>query len=68
MNDAEISMVQECVTQYVVKENGEGDITITIDVPKRFADLWLATLSELRTTMTEIDSYSVDGSLGDKLK
>lgn len=53
-DEREVSMVQECVDSYDVKSHDDGKITITIEVPKRFADLWLVKLSELRTTDAEI--------------
>ena len=56
-NEREVSMVQECVDSYDVESHDDGKITITIEVPKRFADLWLVKLSELRATNTEINEY-----------
>lgn len=47
------SMVQECVDSYRVEETKEG-IRISISVPKRFADLWLLKLSQLRASEEEI--------------
>ena len=58
MMEDQMSMVQECVSRFVVKENEDGSKTITLEVPKRFADLWLVRLSEMRTTLEEIESYS----------
>jgi hypothetical protein len=63
MNDDAISMVQECVSRYIVHENEDGSITITIDVPRKFSDLWLIRLSEMRTTAKEIEA-KVDLLLG----
>ncbi len=57
MNTEEISMVQECVSYYCVKTNADNSVTITIETPKRFADLWKIKLSDLRTTMAEIIDY-----------
>lgn len=57
MNTEEFSMVQECASSYVVKKHPDGSITISIEVPKRFADLWKVRLSELRTNMKEINEY-----------
>lgn len=56
-DEREVSMVQECVDSYDVKSHGDGKITITIEVPRRFADLWLVKLSELRATDSEIREY-----------
>lgn len=56
----EVSMVQECVDSYIVDERDDGSIKITIDVPKRFADLWLVKLSELRTQSEEIAEYDTE--------
>ena len=51
------SLTQECVDSYRVNEQPAGGVEITITVPKRFADLWLVKLSELRTTAEEIATY-----------
>ncbi len=56
-DEREVDMVQECVDSYDVKAHDDGKITITIDVPRRFADLWLVKLSELRATDAEIREY-----------
>ena len=50
------SLVQECVDSYRVTERSDG-IDITIKVPKRFADLWLAKLSDLRVSDQEIAEH-----------
>jgi hypothetical protein len=52
MNDH--SMVQECVDSYRVEREPDGGIRITIRAPKRFAELWLVKLSELRATPEEL--------------
>jgi hypothetical protein len=49
-------MVQECTSSYNVKERTDGSLTITIDVPRRFAPLWLVKLSELKASSHELDS------------
>ena len=54
MNSQEISMVQECTTSYIVTEHIDGTLTITIEVPLRFADLWITRLSDLRTSDKEL--------------
>ena len=58
MMEDQISMVQECVSRFEMKQNDDGNKTITLTVPKRFTDLWLVRLSEMRTTLEEIESYS----------
>ena len=57
MADSDISMVQECCDKYLVKEERNGDIEVTIQAPKRFAALWMTKLSDLRTTETEIEYF-----------
>ena len=54
MTANEVSMVQECVRRYSVARNADGGATILIDVPKRFAELWMVKLSELRASVEEI--------------
>ena len=56
----EYSMVQECTNSYRVEEKGERGIEINIKVPKRFESLWISKLSDLRTTMEEIEYYEKD--------
>ena len=51
---ADYSMVQECTDRYNVQDTPAGGLEIQITVPRRFRDLWLAKLSELRTTDAEI--------------
>lgn len=51
------SMIQECVDSYRVTESSNGGVVISISVPKRFADLWLTKLSELRVSDAEIEDY-----------
>lgn len=53
----EYSLTQECTDSYRVTEHSDGGVEIRIVVPKRFADLWLVRLSELKTTDEEIASY-----------
>jgi hypothetical protein len=57
MNGNSISMVQECVTSYVVHENADGSITVTIDVPKKYKELWMIKLSSLTVTEEELKEY-----------
>ena len=54
MTPQEISMVQECTSSYVASSHSDGSLTITIEVPARFADLWLVKLSDLRATADEV--------------
>lgn len=62
MIDDPISMVQECVSTYAVNEKKDGSIEITIDIPKRFANLWICRLSNLRTSMEEIEAMEASDS------
>lgn len=63
----EFKMVQECVSKYEARRTPEGELTIEINVPKRFADLWLIKLGELVTTAEEINRLCDDESGGSKL-
>lgn len=56
-DERDVTMVQECVDLYDVKSHDNGSVTITIEVPTRFADLWLLKLAELRATDAEIRKY-----------
>ncbi len=60
MDNEEISMVQECSVEYKAIGQPDGGIKIVIDIPKRFKNLWLVKLSELRTTEEEIREYEED--------
>jgi len=51
-------MVQECVSSYSVIDNLDGSIKITIDIPKKYKDLWMIKLSELVATDQELADYS----------
>ena len=52
-----IGMVDECHDSYRVEQRPDGGVDIRIEVPPRFATLWLVRLSELTTTMREIEKY-----------
>jgi len=52
------SMVQECTDRYQAQKSEAGDLQITIQVPRQFADLWLVKLSSLQTTDAEIAEYA----------
>jgi hypothetical protein len=54
MNE-EFSMVQEAIDSYAARELPDGRLEIQIIVPRRFADLWLVKLSELRVTEADLD-------------
>jgi hypothetical protein len=53
----QIEMVGECTSLYHAGDHGDSGIIITIEVPRRFADLWIVKLSDLRTTDEEIKEY-----------
>ena len=57
MESKEVKMVGECTDSYSARKHPDGGRDIHIKVPKRFADLWLVKLDELRTTMEEIRKY-----------
>jgi hypothetical protein len=50
-------MVQECCDSYQLARQANGGAVITIQVPRRFVDLWAAKLSELRVTDNEIREH-----------
>ncbi len=50
-------MVQECTDVYWPEEQSDGSLEVRIKIPRRFADLWLVKLSDLRATMDEIREY-----------
>ena len=60
MPELEYSMIQECTNRYEARRQADGSLDIHILVPRRFANLWLAKLSDLRATDTEITDYESD--------
>jgi len=50
-------MVQECTDSYDFSKRVDGSAEVRIVIPKRFADLWVAKLSDLRTSSKEIADY-----------
>jgi len=54
------SMVEECTSSYRVTEKEENGVEINIKIPRRFSSLWISKLSDLRTTMKEIEYYETD--------
>jgi hypothetical protein len=55
-SNEEFSLVQECTDDYYY-ENVGSRVRINILIPKRFKFLWMHKLSELKTTMKEIEEY-----------
>lgn len=55
-----VKLIGECSSVYRVDDLGEEGIRIHIEVPRRFADLWIVKLNELRVTDEEIATYSSD--------
>ena len=53
------SMVHEACDSYEVRPLADGRTEVRIVIPPRFADLWLAKLSELWGTLAEM--RSLDG-------
>ncbi|MEQ1855796.1 MAG: hypothetical protein ABL963_04945 [Longimicrobiales bacterium] len=51
------SMVEECTNRYEATRAPDGRLHIAIDVPCRFAELWLDKLDALRTTDDEIAAF-----------
>lgn len=60
MTPEEISMIQECASSYVASEHSDGSLTITIEIPARFAELWLVKLSELKATEDDLGSERIE--------
>ncbi|WP_316358940.1 hypothetical protein [Candidatus Neptunichlamydia sp. REUL1] len=58
--EEQYSMVQECTDSYRVEEKGNKGIEIHMKIPKRFENLWICKLSDLRTTMEEIKEMEKD--------
>ena len=52
------SMVQEACDSYEARPLADGRTEVRIVIPPRFADLWLAKLSELRGTLAEVRSLA----------
>ena len=57
MINEKYSMVKECTDSYEVTDLSDGTAEIFIKVPKRFRDLWIVKLSDLKTTDDEIKEY-----------
>jgi len=60
MTPEEFSMVQECTSSYVASEHPDGSLTITIEIPARFAELWLVKLSELKAMADDLGSECIE--------
>jgi hypothetical protein len=58
-NHNEIGLLDECVSYFKVDRNLDDSITITIEVPHRFADLWIVKVNSLTTTEQEIAEYEL---------
>ena len=50
-------MVEECTDSYRVQDRGENGIQVVIEIPSRFADIWLVKLSSLQTNEDELAEY-----------
>lgn len=60
MKPKNISMVQECVDSYHVNEKADGGVEIVMRIPKRFRELWLVRLSQMRTNEDELRQYEIE--------
>lgn len=54
--EKELSLVQECTDEYYFEDKG-SKIKINVLIPVKFKNLWIHKLSELKTTMKEIEVY-----------
>lgn len=54
--EEEFSFIQECTNEYYLEDKG-NNVKINILIPKKFKKLWIHKLSELKTTMKEIEEY-----------
>jgi hypothetical protein len=57
MNEEMFSLIQECTNSYFIETINTQELEIHIKIPKRFKYLWMAKLSELRTTEKEIEEF-----------
>jgi hypothetical protein len=53
-----INMIETCTDNYEINTLPDEGIKISIKVPKKFRDLWLIKLTELTTSIEEIQEYS----------
>ena len=60
MKEETYSMVQELTNSYVVGKPDNGIFKIEIEAPKKYRTIWMSKLSDLRTTMKEIEYYEKD--------
>jgi len=58
--EEEYSMVQELTDSYHVEDAKDGEFKISILAPEKYRGLWMHKLSDLRTTMKEIEYYESD--------
>lgn len=57
MNEETYSLVEELTNEYRATELSHSEIEINIRIPKKYEALWLTKLSNLRTTLKEIEEY-----------
>ena len=57
MNEEIFNLIEECTNKFFVEELNKTEVEIHIQIPKKFRSLWLKKLSDLSTTMQEIDEY-----------
>ena len=60
LDEEKISMVQECTDSYEVTNHDDGSIEIHIKIPKEFKILWKIRLSDMTTTVDELEEYKPD--------
>jgi hypothetical protein len=54
--DELFSMVQECTNSYrFIRDYNERESKVEILIPKRFSDIWMSKLSDLQTSLREIE-------------
>lgn len=64
MNTRDYSMIQECVDAYTAHRQPDGSLEVNIRIPRRFADLWLTRLADLRATDDEIAAFEPPATNG----
>lgn len=60
MKDEKYSLIQEFTNSYSIDDLNENEVQITIRIPKKYRSIWMSKLSDLETSLQEIEELNED--------
>lgn len=63
MDEKKFSLIEECTNSYRINDLNENEVEIRIRIPKKFRSLWMFKLSDLYTSLQEIEELKDEENL-----